>query len=107
MVLSDLPTKLITLFDSRNCSSFEMGQGQSHIYYLNFEKNSMIGPHIAGYEQLFLVLSGNGWVAGQDDCPQPIESGEIAHFSEGERHSKGSYEGMTVMMIQLENLKWP
>ena len=104
--LSSLQTEIITLFNSSNCSSYHLseGQGTSHTYYMNFQQDSLIGPHVAGFDQLFLVISGSGWVAGKDDCPQEISAGQVAYFKKGERHSKGSEAGMMVMMLQFELL---
>jgi quercetin dioxygenase-like cupin family protein len=39
------------------------GVGEFHIYQLYFEAGGQIGPHPAGFDQLFTVLSGSGWIS--------------------------------------------
>jgi quercetin dioxygenase-like cupin family protein len=89
----------------RKTSSLEIaaGDGEAHAYVLYFQPGGEIGPHEAGYGQLFLALSGEGWVAGGDGVPQAIASGEAAFISPGEIHSKGSETGMTALMVQVRD----
>jgi quercetin dioxygenase-like cupin family protein len=77
------------------------GDGEAHAYVLYLQPGGEIGPHEAGYGQLFLALSGAGWVAGGDGIRQALATGEAAFFSRGEIHSKGSEAGMTALMVQV------
>ena len=63
----------------------------------------MIGPHEAGFGQLFLAVSGDGWVAGEDGVRQPLREGESAFIARGEIHSKGSDTGLTALMVQVRD----
>jgi quercetin dioxygenase-like cupin family protein len=89
----------------RNTSSLEIaeGKGEAHAYVLYFEPGGEIGPHEAGYGQLFLALSGEGWVAGADDNRQTLATGDAAFISRGEIHSKGSEIGLTALMVQVRD----
>lgn len=90
----------------RKASSLEMaeGEGEAHAYVLYFEAGGEIGPHEAGYGQLFLALSGEGWVAGGDGVRQTLATGEAAFISRGEIHAKGSETGLTALMVQVRDL---
>ena len=89
----------------RNTSSLEIaeGEGEAHAYVLYFDPGGEIGPHEAGYGQLFLALSGEGWVAGGDGNRLTLATGEAAFISRGEMHSKGSETGLTALMIQVRD----
>jgi quercetin dioxygenase-like cupin family protein len=69
-----------------------------------FEAGGVIGPHEAGFGQLFLPLAGSGWVAGADGEHVAIGEGEAAFISRGEVHAKGSETGLTALMVQVRDL---
>ena len=81
-----------------------VGDGEAHAYLLYFEAGGLIGQHEAGFGQLFVALSGDGWVAGEDGVRQPLREGEAAFIARGEFHSKGSATGLTALMFQVRNL---
>ena len=78
------------------------GDGKCHIYFVHLEAGGIIGPHPAGFDQLFLVASGSGWVAGPDGLRQSLIAGQGAVIVRGEVHSKGSDAGLSAIMIQIE-----
>jgi quercetin dioxygenase-like cupin family protein len=80
------------------------GEGEAHAYVLHFEPGGSIGSHEAGFGQLFLALSGDGWVASVDGVRQPLDQGEAAFIARGEIHSKGSDTGLTALMLQVRDL---
>ena len=63
-----------------------------------------IGPHPAGFGQLFLVVSGEAWVEGANGVRRPVRAGHGAVIARGEVHRKGSAAGCTAIMIQLAEL---
>lgn len=79
------------------------GQGASHAYVVHVMPGGEIEPHPAGFDQLFLVVQGSGWVAGSDGRRQPLSTGQGAVIPTGELHSKGSGEGMVAVMLQAPN----
>ena len=83
------------------------GRGEAHVYALRFGPGGQIGPHPAGFGQIFLVVDGTGWVAAADGRRVPLAAGEGVYFAPGEMHSKGSEEGMTAIMVQVETLALP
>ncbi len=99
----------IDLFDAIDASNVHLGsgRGETHVYCLHFGVGGSIGPHPAGFAQLFLVVDGSGWVAGTDGVRTPLGAGQGAYFAPGEVHSKGSDPGMTVIMVQADELEPP
>jgi quercetin dioxygenase-like cupin family protein len=93
----------ITLFDSQGAISVPLadGSGEAHVYCVYVEAGGCIGRHVAGFGQLFLVIEGSGWASGADGVRVALRAGEGAYFARGERHSKGSEEGMTAIMVQV------
>lgn len=96
----------IERFESRGAWSTKLGEGRGecHVYSLHFDAPGEIGPHEAGFDQLFVVVEGAGWAAGADGVRVPIARGQAALFRRGEMHSKGTEAGMTVIMIQVQAL---
>jgi quercetin dioxygenase-like cupin family protein len=99
----------IERFESHGAWSRRLGDGsgEAHVYAIHFDAGGEIGPHEAGFDQLFVVVEGTGWGAGADGVRTPLRGGEAALFRRGDLHSKGSEEGMTALMIQVSELDAP
>ena len=97
----------ITLFDSRGALSVALasGHGEAHVHCVFIDAGGSIGEHEAGFGQLFLVVEGSGWAAGADGVRVALRAGQGAHFECGERHAKGSEQGMTAIMVQVAELQ--
>jgi len=80
------------------------GRGEGHVYRVRISPGGAIGPHKAGFGQLFLVVSGSGWISGGDGVRQPLAAGQGAFIARGEVHAKGSDAGLTAIMVQLTDL---
>jgi quercetin dioxygenase-like cupin family protein len=93
-------------FGSRGATSLEVGKGsgESHVYAIHFDPGGEIGPHPAGFDQLFIVTEGSGWGAGADGVRNSLAPGRAAFFRRGEVHSKGSEAGMSAIMIQIRDM---
>jgi quercetin dioxygenase-like cupin family protein len=93
-------------YEVRRASSIKLaeGEGEAHAYILYLEPGGEIGSHEAGFGQLFLAVSGDGWVAGGDGVRVPLAEGEAAFIHRGEIHSKGSDTGLTALMVQVRDL---
>jgi quercetin dioxygenase-like cupin family protein len=83
------------------------GRGEAHAYVVYLEPGGEIGPHEAGFGQLFVAVSGEGWVAGGDGERLPLAEGQAAFIRRGETHSKGSETGLTALMVQVRDLSPP
>ncbi len=64
------------------------------------EPGGSVGAHDAVGPQLFLVVSGAGWVEGADGVRAPIRVGQVAYWEDGERHAAGSPGGMSALVIE-------
>ena len=62
----DRREKNVGRFGSRGffATRIAAGDGQMNLTCLTLEPNGLIGTHPATSSQLFLVISGEGWVAG-------------------------------------------
>ena len=96
----------IGLFESVRAASVAVGDGlgEAHVYCIYLEPGGRIGEHQAGFSQLFLVVEGSAWAAGEDGKRAALSAGQGAYFATGEVHSKGSDEGATVIMIQVTRI---
>jgi quercetin dioxygenase-like cupin family protein len=96
----------IERFESHGAWSVTLGagSGESRVYAVHFDAGGEIGPHEAGFDQLFVVVEGSGWAAGPDGARTPLAAGQAARFRRGEMHSKGSEGGMKAIMIQVRDL---
>ena len=64
----------------------------------------VVGRHPAVAAQLFVVVSGTGWVSGSDRDRVPIRAGEAVAWEPGQEHESGSDEGMTALVVEAESL---
>ena len=64
----------------------------------------VVGRHPAVAAQLFVVVSGTGWVSGSDGDRVPIRAGEAVAWEPGEEHESGSDEGMTALVVEAGSL---
>lgn len=60
----------------------------------------MIGTHPADGPQLFLLLTGSGWVAGPDGLKVPLTAGQGVRWSAGELHTSGTNTGFTALALE-------
>src|SRR5262249_42512627 len=99
----------IERFSSSGAASVELahGSGESHVYALHFAPGGSIGPHPAGFDQLFLVVQGSCWVAGSNGVRHSIGTNRGAFVPKGEVHSKGSETGMVAVMVQSSEFLSP
>ncbi|MEH6944460.1 cupin domain-containing protein [Bacillus sp. JJ722] len=68
------------------------------------EPNGVIGYHEAPVPQIFLVVDGEGWVAGEDRKKIAISKGQGVWWNKDEGHTSGSEYGMTAIIIQSPNI---
>ena len=96
----------ITEYPSLNSSAQPLaeGRGEAHVYAVHIGAGGEIGAHEAGFGQLFLVVAGEAWVAGDDGLRRTLCAGQGAVIARGEVHAKGSDTGCSAVMIQLSEL---
>lgn len=64
------------------------------------EPGASLPKHPAGREQVFVVVSGQGRVAADDDVEHQIQAGSVVFWSVGEQHTSWADTQMTVVIIQ-------
>jgi quercetin dioxygenase-like cupin family protein len=97
---------MISAYESQGAYALQLGQGQGqgYVYCIRIDPGGSIGPHEAGFGQLFLAVAGSGWVSGSDDVRRALSVGQGAFIARGEVHAKGSDTGLTAIMVQLTDL---
>ncbi|MGG1660477.1 cupin [Brevibacillus sp. NRS-1366] len=78
--------------------------GSVQIGCIHLRAAGVVGYHPAVCPQLFLVVSGEGWVCGEDRKPMRVAPGQAAFWTTGEGHESGSETGMTALVIEGEGL---
>ena len=76
------------------------GQGPVQLTLLKVEPGGSIGTHPATSPQMFLVITGTGWVAGPDGKHIPITAGQGACWDEAEIHTSGTETGFTAIAVE-------
>src|SRR5262245_57500514 len=96
----------ISAFQSVESSAVAVGHGtgEMHVYAVHFKANAQIGVHPTGFCQLFLVVEGSGWAAGEDGQRVNLSAGQGVSFEMGEVHAKGSETGMIAIMVQATHI---
>jgi len=76
--------------------------GPTHVSCMILGENWLVGYHQATMPQLFLVVSGRGWVRGEPTDRHPIHPGQAAYWEKGELHEAGTDTGLTAIVIEIE-----
>ena len=95
-------------FESRGFSISRILTNMSNVQRigcLNLDKNGVVGFHQATCPQLFLVVDGSGWVAGESRQRIPIAAGQAAFWNTNEWHESGTDFGMRAIAIEADDLK--
>jgi len=75
-------------------------EGGCTVTCLAIAPGGLVGTHPASGVQLFLVVAGEGWVAGPDGRRTPLAAGSGVRWQAGEEHTSGSSSGMTAVVIE-------
>ncbi len=96
----------ITHFESREARITGIARlpAGAAVQYLSIGPRGVVGYHQAAQRQLFLVVSGEGWVRGEGPERMPIAAGQAAFWEQGEGHESGSETGMSVVVIEARAL---
>ena len=96
--------RTVELYESRALTYLALGVlgGHAQVGVLRLRRRGRVGRHAAVVAQLFVVVSGEGWVAGGDGKQQPIRTGQAVVFDEGEEHEAGTDRGLVALVIEAE-----
>ncbi|MDQ0208400.1 cupin domain-containing protein [Alkalicoccobacillus murimartini] len=97
--------KNVTHFNSKNSTFVPLSRNKPvSVGTMYLGEDSVLGMHPAASNQLFLVVSGEGWVKTPGNEKIHIQKGTAAFWEVGEEHESGSDAGMTVMILEGPNL---
>jgi hypothetical protein len=77
-----------------------VGEGQVNLTCLTVGPSGVIGTHPATGSQLFLVIAGEGWVAGPDDERVATGAGSGVRWEAGEDHTAGTTVDFTALAVE-------
>ena len=102
----DRGEKVIERFGSTGLRATRVaaGHGEVQVTCLALAAGGVIGTHPATGAQLFLVITGEGWVAGQDGRRVPVSAGWGARWEDGEEHASGSEAGLVALAVEGDAL---
>lgn len=72
----------------------------ARVHVMHLAAGGLIGRHPTGSRQLFAVMSGSGWVSGDDGARRPIRSGQAALWEPGEEHEAGADDHLTAVCVE-------
>jgi len=95
----------IEMYDSNFVMSrIAMTEKPARIGCMYLQEDGIIGYHEAAVPQLFLVMSGEGWVVGNEGIKRRIIQGEAAFWERGEGHETTTETGLAAIVIESEEL---
>lgn len=102
--LSPETARRVTEYDSHGTRWHLLPSSDSaaRIGLMHYSPGAILGMHPAGIDQLFVVVSGSGWVKTGEGEPETIAEFEAVLWKAGEAHESGSDVGMTAVIIQAE-----
>jgi quercetin dioxygenase-like cupin family protein len=77
---------------------------EAHAVVIEIAPGGVVARHPAGVPQLFVVVSGSGWVSGANGEREAIQAGGAILWDQGEEHESGSETGMRALVVEAESL---
>src|SRR5206468_1174998 len=78
--------------------------GPAQVVYIRLDAGGVLGEHPAATAQLFLVVTGSGWVrAGADR--RDVAAGSGAFWEPNELHESGTDDGLTAIVVEAESIE--
>lgn len=98
--------KSIDAFGSRQLlmSRILTAADSPHVGCMHLGENGLVGWHQAPIPQLFLVVSGEGWVRAGEEADISISAGSAVYCDKGEWHETRTETGLTAIVIEAENM---
>jgi quercetin dioxygenase-like cupin family protein len=72
--------------------------------FMHLEENGIIGFHQAVVPQLLLIFTGEGWFRGKEAVTFFVKAGDAVFWKRGEWHENTTEKGLTVFVIESEEL---
>ncbi|WP_077595826.1 cupin domain-containing protein [Oceanobacillus kimchii] len=77
---------------------------ETHIGCMHLGKNGIIGYHQAVVPQLFLIMSGEGYVRSEKEEYLKVQTGDAVFWDKDEWHETKTNDGLTAIVIEGEKL---
>ena len=77
---------------------------QAHVAVAILAPGGTIGRHAAAVPQLFVVVEGSGWVAGDNAEQVEVAAGDAVLWDADEEHEAGTDEGMVSLVVESNAL---
>ena len=102
----DRAERVVSTYGSVGLQVTRVAAGESvQLTCLTVEPGGVIGTHPAPVPQLFLVVAGEGWVAGQEGERVTVGAGQGVRWEVGEDHTSGTAVGFTALVVEGAALK--
>lgn len=75
-----------------------------HVGCMHLGVQGRVGWHQAPCPQLFIVVSGEGWVRAGEEAEIPVSAGSAVYWGKGEWHETRTETGLTAMVIEAESM---
>lgn len=99
--------KLIDQYNSQHAAVTHLVENaaEATINAIYLGMSGTLGAHTTPVDQLFVVVSGRGWVQLGDNEPIAVRSGQAILWEAGEMHTSGTHHGMVAIVIEAPRLK--
>jgi len=98
--------KALSAHDSRQAAVSRVAriEGRVQIGVIHLGPGGTVGRHPAVVNQLFMVVAGEGWVAGADGQRVAVGPGRAAFWEAGEDHASGTDSGLIAVVVEAKDL---
>jgi gentisate 1,2-dioxygenase len=80
-------------------------RGRAQIACIQLGAGGLLGAHRAVGPQLFLVVEGDGWSAGENGERVTLSAGQGVYWDDGEWHETGTQSGLTAIVVEAEAIE--
>ena len=102
---NELTSKEIISFESKNSlSRLILVNENFQISFMEIGPAGVLGMHKAHSDQIFIVVSGSGWVSDRDAFKSAINENDCVFWQKDEWHETGSDNGLKAVIIEGSEL---
>jgi quercetin dioxygenase-like cupin family protein len=99
-------SQVITQHDSHNAAISDMLEidAPCSIICIHLGAGGILGGHEAATNQLFLIVSGQGWLATAEGQTVNLQTGMAIFWEAGEWHESGTHNGLMAIVIEGDEI---
>jgi quercetin dioxygenase-like cupin family protein len=103
---ADSPARPVTASGSTGVSVSTLARSTgASVSRVELDPGGCLAMHPAGSPQLFVVVSGEGTVATDQEQPEPVEAGSAVWWHAGELHETRSETGLVALVVEAAGLE--